>query len=540
MDGDEPAMSREAYREIIRNLMKIVSPSREDVNLVKTKVAGKHGLRGVPSNSELIRHLELHEKDKLLPILKRKIVRTISGVTVVAVMTKPWPCPKENPCVYCPGGPLYGVPQSYTGREPAAMRGLQSGFDPYEQVRKRLEQLKDIGHVVDKVEIIIMGGTFPSTPLDYQEYFVKRCLEAVTQKQARSLEEIKGFAETSQTRNVGITVETRPDWAKENHVDRMLSMGVTRVELGVQNVYDDIYEIVERGHSVQDVVEATRILKDAGLKVAYHLMPGLPGSSFERDLESFQRIFADPSFKPDMIKIYPCLVLKGTKAYEWWKKGKYRPYTTEEAAQLIVEVKKIILPWIRIMRVQRDIPAYLIEAGVNQSNLRELVLRRLKEEGVQCRCIRCREVGHRWLKNKVEPNLKNTQILVTKEKASEGEEVFISAEDPDDNVLVGYLRLRIPSEKAHRPEIVPETTSVVRELHVYGPLVPVGQHLVRAWQHKGYGAILLSEAERISIEEYDRRKVVVTSALGTKQYYRRFGYNNDGPYVSKLFSGYLQ
>ena len=527
-------MSEEAYREIIQRLMEIPNPTKDDVSLIKVKVAGKHDLGKVPSNSELIRHLKPDEKDKLLPILRRKIVRTISGVTIVAVMTKPWPCPQKNPCAYCPGGPAYGVPQSYTGHEPAAMRGLQSDFDPYEQVRNRIEQLKAIGHMVDKVELVIMGGTFPSMPLDYQKHFVKECLNAVAEKKTRSLEEAKKLAETSRTRNVGITVETRPDWAKEKHVDQMLSMGTTRVELGVQNVYNDIYELVERGHSVQDVVEATRILKDAGLKVAYHLMPGLPGSSFERDLEGFQRIFTDSRFKPDMIKIYPCLVLKGTKAYDWWRKGEYQPYTTEEAAQLILEIKKTVPPWIRIMRVQRDIPAYLIEAGVDRSNLRQLVLQRLKEEGVRCLCIRCREVGHRWLKDKVKPDPNSIEILTIKEKASEGDDVFISAEDPANDVLVGYLRLRIPSEKAHRSEIVSETTAIVRELHVYGPLVPVGRHLARAWQHKGYGGILLSEAERISLENYERRKVIVTSALGTKQYYRRFGYDYDGPYVSKF------
>jgi elongator complex protein 3 len=238
-----------------------------------------------------------------------------------------------------------------------------------------------------------------------------------------------------------------------------------------------------------------------------------------------------------MIKIYPCLVLKGTKVYDWWRRGEYQPYTTEEAAQLIVEVKKMIPPWVRIMRVQRDIPAYLIEAGVNRSNLRQLALRRLREESVRCRCIRCREVGHRWLTDKVKSDPNNIEIRTIKEKASEGDEIFISAEDPVNDVLVGYLRLRVPSGRAHRPEIVPEKTSIVRELHVYGPLVPVGRHLAKAWQHKGYGGILLSEAERISLEDYDRRKVVVTSALGTKQYYRRFGYEHEGPYVSKLLTG---
>jgi elongator complex protein 3 len=527
-------MNSQVNREIIETLLKIPQPTARDVSLAKMKIAEKHNLKRIPSNSELISCLKPDEKEKLLPILRRKITRMISGVTVVAVMTKPWPCPQKEPCAYCPGGPPYGVPQSYTGHEPAAMRGLQSSFDPYLQVKNRIQQLRAIGHVVDKVELIIMGGTFPSTPVEYQESFVKGCLDAITQQKSSSLEQAKINAETSRIRNVGITVETRPDWAKREHIDHMLRMGVTRVELGVQNIYDDIYALVNRGHKVQDVIEATRTLKDAGLKVAYHLMPGLPGSNFQRDLKAFKTIFTDANFKPDMIKIYPCLVLKGTKAYKWWKKGEYKPYTTEEAARLILEVKKLVPPWIRIMRVQRDIPAYLIEAGVNRGNLRELVQQRLQEQKTRCRCIRCREVGHRWLKDRVKPDPANIQILITKEKASEGEDVFISAEDPVNDVLIGYLRLRIPSRKAHRPEINSRPCSIIRELHVYGPLVPVGRRIAKAWQHRGYGEILLAEAERVSKEEYDLEKIFVISALGTKQYYKRYGYNYDGPYQSKI------
>jgi elongator complex protein 3 len=526
-------MNEEVYREIIRRLMEIPTPTKRDVDYVKVKAAGEYQLGKVPSNSTIIKHLKLEESTKLLPILRRKNVRTISGVTVIAVMTEPYPCPQEEPCAYCPGGPSQGVPQSYTGHEPAAMRGIQNDYNPYEQVRKRIEQLEAIGHKVDKVELIIMGGTFPSTPHTYQENFVKQCLNAITETNSASLEEAKREAETSRIRNIGITIETRPDWAKKEHVDHMLSMGVTRVELGVQNIYDDIYERVNRSHRIKDVIEATRTLKDAGLKVVYHLMPGLPGSSFERDLEGFREIFTNPLFKPDMIKIYPCLVLEGTKVYGWWKKGEYRPYSTDEAAQLIVEAKKIVPSWIRIMRVQRDIPAYLIEAGVNRSNLRQIVQEKLRKEGMRCHCIRCREVGHRWLNNKVKPNPDKIEVRTVTENASEGEELFISAEDPANDVLVGYIRLRIPSVKAWRPEIIPETTAIVRELRVYGPLVPVGRHMDKAWQHKGYGAILLSEAERTALENYDRNKIVITSALGTRQYYRRFGYNYDGPYVSK-------
>ena len=526
-------MSKAAYREIIELLMEMPAPTKRDVDKLKIKIAGKHSLDKIPSNAEIIKHLEPEESAKLLHVLRRKTVRTISGVTVVAVMTEPSPCPKEEPCAYCPGGPAEGVPQSYTGHEPAALRGAQNSYNPYEQVRTRIEQLEAIGHKVDKVEIIVMGGTFPSTPLEYQTSFVKGCLDAITKQKSGSLDEAKKLAETSQVRNVGITVETRPDWAKEEHIDRMLSMGVTRVELGVQNVYDDIYVGINRGHQVKDVVEATRIMKDAGLKIVYHLMPGLPGSSFERDLKGFKEVFANPQFKPDMIKLYPCLVVKGTKVFDWWEQGDYQPYNTDKAAQLIAELKKFVPPWVRIMRVQRDIPANLIEAGVKLSNLRQIALEKLGIEGLRCRCIRCREVGHRWLRDKVKPDPERIEIRTIREEASGGQELFISAEDTVNDVLLGFIRLRIPSENASRPEIVYETTAVVRELRVFGPLVPVGKHVAGAWQHKGYGNVLLSEAERTVKEDYNRNKIVVTSALGTKQYYKQFGYSYDGPYVSK-------
>jgi elongator complex protein 3 len=524
-----------ALREIVASLMQIPSPSPDDVNRTKMRVAAKYRLRKIPSNPEIIVFLQgEEERRKLLPVLRRKATRTVSGVTVVAVMTQPYPCPQPEPCAYCPGGPPFGVPQSYTGFEPAAMRGLQNAFDPYLQVKSRIGQLEAIGHVVDKVDLIIMGGTFPATPEEYQTWFVKRCLDAISGVDSQNLEEAKRLAETSRIRNVGITVETRPDWAKEQHVDKMLDMGVTRVELGVQNPDDTIYQLVGRRHTIQDVIEATRILKDAGLKIVYHMMPGLPGSSMEKDLAVFREIFSNSAYKPDMIKIYPCLVLKGTKTYEWFVRGEYKPYTTEEAAKLIVEVKKMIPPWVRIMRVQRDIPAPLIVAGVKMSNLRQLVQQKLKEQGLRCRCIRCREVGHRLMADGVKPDPEKVEILTTRYEASEGEEIFISAEDTENDVLIGYLRLRIPSERAHRPEIRAEPCSIIRELHVYGPVVPVGKRLPKAWQHKGYGAILLSESERITREEYGFRKILVISALGTKQYYKRFGYKYEGPYMAKI------
>lgn len=489
-------------------------------------------MQKVPSNSELIHLLKFDEKQKLLELLRRKTTRAISGVTVIAAMTKPYPCPQAEPCAYCPGGPAMGVPQSYTGFEPAAMRGLQNQFDPLLQVKSRIEQLKAIGHTVDKVELIIMGGTFPATPIDYQTWFVQRCLDAITAKASCSLKEAKRNAERSGIRNVGITVETRPDWAKATQVDQMLSMGVTRVEMGVQNPHNKIYRLVGRTHSVKDVVEATRIMKDAGLKIVYHMMPGLPASNQKKDLNAFHKIFNDPSFKPDMIKIYPCLVLKNTKVYEWYVKRTFKPYNNEEAVDLIADIKKSVPNWMRIMRVQRDIPSPLIVAGVSKSNLRQLVHRRMAEKGIKCNCIRCREVGHQTPeKMKLDPQ--NVDILTTRYDASEGEEIFISAEDVKKDILIGYLRLRIPSEKAHRKEIKEEPCAIVRELHVYGSLVPVGKHVEKAWQHKGFGSILLAKAEAIAREDYDLRKILVISALGTKQYYNQLGYKHDRVYMSK-------
>lgn len=302
-----------AIREIIDSLHCMPTPTDKEVNKLKMQMAEKYQLSKLPSNSEIISLLKNEEKRKLLPLLQRKKTRTISGVTIIAVMTQPYPCPQPKPCAYCPGGPQFGVPQSYTGFEPAAMRGLQNQFDPYKQVKCRIEQLSAIGHKVDKVELIIMGGTFPATPIEYQNQFVQRCLDAINNKKSTTLEEAKKNAENSKIRNVGITVETRPDWAKESHIDQMLNMGVTRVEMGVQHPSDKIYNLVGRTHTVKDVIDATRIIKDAGLKLTYHLMPGMPGSNIEKDVASTREIFSNPNFKPDMIKIYPCLVLKKHK-----------------------------------------------------------------------------------------------------------------------------------------------------------------------------------------------------------------------------------
>jgi elongator complex protein 3 len=518
-----------ALRYIVDKLLEIPSPRRVDVDRVKREVCREHGLKLIPGNAGIITVLSPEEAERLIPILRRKETRAASGVNVVAVMTEPRACPHGR-CAYCPGGPDEGVPQSYTGHEPASMRGAQNAYDPYRQVTSRIQQLKAIGHDVDKVDLIIMGGTFPATPPEYQKWFVKGCLEALTGTRTASIVDAKAIAESTGIRNVGITVETRPDCIGVEDVNRLLGFGVTRVEIGVQNVYDDIYELVGRGHRVRDVVDSTRLLKDSGLKVCYHMMPGLPGSTPDRDLEGFSTIFHDSRFKPDMLKIYPTLVIKGTKLYDWWRQGQYRPLLTDDAVELLTRVKEMVPRWVRIMRIQRDIPTPLIEAGVDKSNLRQLVQERLRKRGSRCQCIRCREVGHREGKDL---DAERLEVFHQKYVASEGIEIFISVEDEEADVLVGFLRLRIPSDSAHRPE-VEAYSAIVRELHVYGRMVPVGSRLPDGWQHRGWGGVLMSEAERIASEDYDVRKLLVMSALGTKQYYKDIDYVRDGVYMSKL------
>jgi elongator complex protein 3 len=516
-------------REIIETLKKVDKPNKSDLEQAKFEIARKHNLNKIPGNASLIQILNESEKQKLLPILRRKKTRALSGVNVVAVMTKPQECPHGR-CAYCPGGPEEGSPQSYTGHEPAAMRGSQNQYHPYLQVKNRMNQLRAIGHTVDKIDLIIMGGTFPATEIAYQRWFVKECLDAISGKTSSNLNEAKEFSETGKIRNVGITVETRPDHLSKPQISDILNLGVTRVEVGVQNVYDEIYKLVERGHCVQDVVDSTQRMKDSGLKICYHIMPGLPGSSYEQDLEGFKTIFNDSRFKPDMLKIYPTLVVKGTKLYDWYNDGDYSPLLTNEAVSLVSEIKKMTPPWVRIMRVQRDIPVHQIVAGVDKGNLRQLAKRKLMENGDTCKCIRCREVGHRT-RDGIEVRPNNLEIIKRTYDASEGIEKFISIEDPENDVLVGFLRLRIPSEKVFRPEIK-GSTGLIRELHVYGWMTPVGvsgDH----WQHKGWGEVLMDEAEKIAYEEYDLRKMVVMSALGTKEYYYRLGYSKDGVYVSK-------
>jgi elongator complex protein 3 len=537
-----------ACRFIINEIMEGNVKSKKELEKLKLKACKDFKLMEFMSNSLLLENATPSERAKISPLIRKKPTRTISGVAVVAVMCKPHKCPHGR-CNYCPESDI--APPSYTGEEPAALRARMFDFDPYRQAYNRLLQLESIGHPIDKVELIVMGGTFPSYFTCYQEWFVTRCIEAMNNygltdedtkiyirnggiltvpNKFNYLDDIQTANEISSVRCVGMTFETRPDYAKIPDVDRMLKLGVTRVELGVQTIYNFIYKRIERGHRVSDVIESTRILRDSGLKVAMHLMPGL-FSDPERDMRIFHRIFKDDNFKPDMLKIYPCLVTKGSEFYDLWKKGDYIPYTTEEAVDLIVNIKKMLPKWVRTMRIQRDIPSQLIEAGVKKSNLGELVYNKLAEENVKCQCIRCREVGHQGVG--VNPVFGDIKLMKEEYSAGMGREIFLSHEDPLNDILIGFLRLRIPSSIAHRKE-VDEKTAIVRELHVYGQMAELGQKKDEIWQHMGYGKDLLAEAEKLALETYDKNKLLIISGVGARNYYRKFGYEREGPYMSKI------
>lgn len=513
------------YREVCKKLAGEIESgtitTKEQLDRRKTQLSKEHRLHKLIANPDI---LSVSQSKKVMRLVQRKPTRTISGVAVIAVMTRPHDCP-HGTCIYCPGGET--TPQSYTGREPAAMRGIQHNYDPYLQVQARLNQLHAIGHPTDKCELIIMGGTFPSEDLDYQEYVVKRCFDAFNEKDSLYVEDALHLNETAHNRVIGLTFETRPDWCRKEHITRMVNFGATRVELGVQNLYDFIYKKVERGHTVTDVIEATRDAKDAGLKVGYHMMPGLPGSDIERDLKAFKRLFSDSQFRPDMLKVYPCQVIEGTKLYDMYKKGEYEPYNEEDLTTLLVEIKKMLPKYVRIMRIGRDIPSSLIVAGMKKTNIGQIIERALVDAGITCQCIRCREVGRNLLRG-ITPDFNSIKLVKEVYTASKGKEIFLSFEDVKNHLLVAFLRLRIP-ENSWREEIG-DHVAIIRELRVYGPLVPLGKKPVKEWQHRGFGEDLIRHAEEMSLK-YKKDALVVCSGVGVNQYYETLGYHKSGPYM---------
>lgn len=560
-------MSKEYYIEII-SILKEKRLSKEDIARLKIKLCKKHQVKHIPTDIEIL----LHAKQEDLPKLKHlqtKPTRSISGVTPIAVMSKPQKCP-HGACIMCPSMTKKNVPQSYTGKEPATMRGIRNNFDPYLQVFNRLEQYIVTSHIPEKVELIIMGGTFPAFPIKYQNNFVKYCFKAMNDfsklffcKGKLNIKKFKDFfelpgavgdpirtkhvqsklrklkkqnktkLETEQKKNerfkircVALCIETRPDYGMLEHGKQMLKLGCTRVELGIQSVYDDVLKRIKRGHTTEDTKKSIRILKDLGFKISGHYMPGLPGIEKEKDLKGMKRLFTDSGYKPDMLKIYPCIIVKESELYNEWKKGEFKPLRTEEAAKLIAKFKKYIPTYCRVQRIQRDIDSNVIEDGVKMTNLRQYIHNKFK---VKCRCIRCREVGHVLRKNK-NIKVKSPKIIVKKYRASKGTEFFISAEDTKNDILFGFCRLRFPSQT-----LIPEInkkSALIREIHVYSSALALGKKSTSSFQHRGTGKRLLETAESIALNN-GKTKMVIISGIGVREYFRKFGYQKEGTYMTK-------
>lgn len=537
-------VDQERYVKAITDVITALVRAYEDqvpINLSKMKgeVAKKHRLSYIPKLVDIIAAIPEDYKAKLLPYVKAKPVRTASGIAVVAVMSKPHRCPHiamtGNVCVYCPGGPdsdfEYST-QAYTGYEPTSMRAIRARYHPYSQTRGRIDQLRRLGHSVDKIEFIVMGGTFMSLDASYKDYFIRNLHDALSGHHSNSVAEAITFSEQSRTKCIGITIETRPDYCLKPHLSEMLSYGCTRIEIGVQSIFEDVARDTNRGHTVAAVCNSFHLAKDCGFKVVSHMMPDLPNMGRHRDLEGFKEYFENPTFRSDGLKLYPTLVLRGTGLYELWKTGMYKNYTPDELVDVVAQMLALVPPWTRVYRIQRDIPMPLVTSGVEHGNLRELALVRMSELGLSCRDVRSREVGIRQIHQKCSPD--QVELIRRDYYANGGWETFLSYEDPVADILVGLLRLRQVSAQAYRPEMGGCPCSIVRELHVYGSAVPMKTRDPTKFQHQGYGTLLMEEAERIGRDEHGSLKILVISGVGTRHYYRKLGYELDGPYMSKL------
>ena len=515
-----------ACSEISQSLLEITELTEKQTKLEIKRICTKYSLDRIPKNHEILSTVNGEFYKKLQNVLLKKPVKTASGVAVIALMPKPYACPHGR-CTYCPGGIEFNTPNSYTGKEPVAINSIKNGYDANIQITSKLNQLHIFGHDATKIELVIVGGTFLFMPRDYQENFIKSCYDALNGFPSPNLEIAMKTNQKAKNRNVGFTVETKPDYCKKEHVDLMLSYGITRVEIGVQSLHERVYKIVNRGHNYNDVVDSFQISKDSGYKIVAHMMPGLPTMTPDEDINDFKNLFNDSNLKPDMLKIYPSLVLENTPLYNDYLEKKYKPYTDEEMLHVLTEAKKMVPKWVRIMRVQREITPSEIQAGPKAGNLRQIIHKRLKDQGFSCKCIRCREAG---LSRK---NTPSELLKLNREEydSSYGREIFISFDDTDETIY-GFLRLRKSSELAHRDEITPNSC-IVRELHVFGKSIKIGEHKENSIQHSGLGRKLMDEAEKISKESFDAKKLLVISAVGTREYYKKLGYSLDGPYMSK-------
>ena len=521
-------------------MLKANIKDRAGLDSFKRQIAKKYGI-AILKNSELLKiYHETTSKKRwkgrpsnlLETLLRKRPVRSLSGVVNVSVLTKPWPCPGK--CIFCPS--QKNIPKSYLANEPAVQRAIFNKFSPYQQVANRLKALEATGHPIDKVELRVIGGTWSFYPKVYQEKFISECFRACNNyghgqlltSDVNKLVYIRCQQrknERAKCRIVGIAVETRPDFINPEEIKWMRELGITKVELGVQNIYNDILELNQRGHTVAATIAATKLLKDAGFKVAYQMMPGLYGSTFQKDVAMFQEIFTNPDFQPDYLKIYPLALIKNTKLYKLYQQGKFIPYSEKELIKLLVEIKKVIPRWVRVERVIRDIPPADIVAGSKTLNLREVVVKEMVKNCQRCQCVRCREVGSSYdAKEKI-------YLFRENYKASGGQEIFLSFENKARTKLFALLRLRLPV-----PKEPSSFQPLVRDLHTYGQMA----QLVRGLpsynsvqpQHKGLGKKLLAEAEKI-VRSAGYKNITVISGVGVRGYYRKLGYKLKDTYMIK-------
>lgn len=474
-------------------------------------------------------------------------VRTDSGVAPVTLLTKPYACPGK--CVYCPTE--VRMPKSYVASEPAAARALTLKFDPYEQVVKRVEAMERNGHEAKKLELIIKGGTWSAYPWTYRSWFIKRCYDAANhlgQKKRKRFATLKASQRANESatyRVIGLTIETRPDWINPKEILRLRELGVTRVELGVQTLDEHVLQLTKRGHGVEDVVQATALLKAAAFKTDYHFLPGQPGSTPDRDVEMFSMLFDDARFRPDMVKIYPCVVIPSAELAEWHARGEFTPLEGDALVEAMIKMKTRIPYYCRISRLIRDFPSTEISGGNLVTNLRDVIKLRMKERGLVCRCLRCREAGHR---PPLGPEVKSELCVETYENVG-GMEYFLSIEDPARTTVLGFLRLRLPAKKpvsmgektdrmfAELQSGLPELAGAacIRELHTYGQALRLKDDTQSAVQHKGIGKTLMQAAERIA-REHGYPAMAVISGVGVRGYYRDLGYRLVGTYMKKRLS----
>jgi len=512
---------------IVRELVLAQIETGEDLALIKRRIA-KQYKSPLPNNIALLKtYHELVGKRSIKPsakienALRTRPVRSLSGIVNISVLTKPYQCPGK--CLYCPSEK--GIPKSYVSGEPAVERARALNYNPYRQVKKRIEMLTMEGHPTDKIELRIVGGTWSFYLHKYQNWFVKKCFDACNNKTATSLTAAQRINENAEHRIIGLSIETRPDFITPKEISRLRELGVTMVELGVQSIYEDVLNKNLRGHGVKEIVSATKLLKDAGFKVLYQIMPDLYGSSISKDLRMFKILFSDERFQPDLLKIYPCALLKNSPLFSVWRKGKYEPYSEKQLIKLIRNVKAIIPYYVRIQRIARDIPSKTIVAGPAKiSNLRQLV-------SGNCHCIRCREV-----KAEYDPKEK-IKLFRQDYLASGGKEIFLTFENKNRTKLYSLLRLRILGVKLP----ISSPSAFIRELHTYGQLQSIARGLnVRneasniSPQHKGLGKKLIAEAEKIS-QKSGVKKIAVISGVGVRRYYLKLGYRLEKTYMVKKF-----